>query len=389
MSERLRIVVAGGLAAMPVAGVVWQVLHHLEGFRRLGHDVFYLEDTERWPYDPVNDTVCDNTLPAVRFLSGQLARIGFDERRWAYRDVAGGEVHGCGRDRLARTLAAADLLVNLSAVTVLREEHMAIPARLYLETDPVQPQIEVARGDARTIALLDAHTHHATYGANFGARDCTVPVTRYRYLPTRPPVILDWWAGARPSAPGRAFTTVANFSQRDRDLVWRGRRLTWSKDVEFARVIDLPNRVPAGTTLELALALGSGDDAARLVSRGWSVRPAAPLSRDPDAYRRYIRGSVGEFSVAKEQNVALRSGWFSDRTATYLAAGRPAVIQDTGFGCALPTGTGLLPFASAPEAAAAIAAVVGDYGRHSGAARRIAEERLRAEDVLAELLGRV
>jgi hypothetical protein len=119
---------------------------------------------------------------------------------------------------------------------------------------------------------------------------------------------------------------------------------------------------------------------------GWRVRPAGPLSKDIDAYRDYIRDSLGEFSVAKEQYAALRSGWFSDRTACYLAAGRPAIVQDTGFGCALPTGEGLLPFSTIEQAVAAFEAVAGDYARHARAAAEIAREHLRAETVLGDLI---
>jgi hypothetical protein len=383
----MRIVLSGGMAAMPVAGVAWQVLHHLEGLRRLGHEVFYIEDTERWPYDPINDTVCDTAQPAARYLAATLPRAGIGPEAWAYRDVASGMVLGAGEHALRTALAGAEILINLSGMTVLREEHLEIPTRLYLETDPVQPQIEVASGNARTIALLDAHTHHATYGANFGARDCGVPLGRYRWIPTRPPVILDWWATGVPAPQVmHRFTTVANWRQTGHDLTWRGRRLTWSKDIEFNRVLALPEKIPGGASLELCLAVSDHTVVETLHRNGWRVRPAQRVSRDPVRYAQYIRSSSAEFSVAKEQNVALRSGWFSDRTASYLAAGRPAVVQDTGFGASLPVGEGLIGFTDLTSAADAIGTVIGDYARHSRAASEIANDRLRAESVLTELL---
>jgi glycosyltransferase involved in cell wall biosynthesis len=138
--------------------------------------------------------------------------------------------------------------------------------------------------------------------------------------------------------------------------------------------------------LELALAADDVEAVAQLRSAGWRVVEARPLSKDIDAYRRYIRGSAGELSAAKEQNVRLRSGWFSDRSASYLAAGRPVVLQDTGFGCALPTGAGLFAFRTMDEAAAALAEIEADYRRHAQAAYAIAAEHLRAETVLSELL---
>jgi len=390
VTGRLRIVLAGGMAAMPYAGVVWQVLHHLEGLRRLGHDVFYLEDTERWPYDPVRDTVCEDAGPAVGFLGDTFAAHGFDADAWAYRDVAAGTVHGAGGRGVQRALARADVLINLSAVTALREEHMTVPVRVYLETDPVLPQIEVALGRERTLTLLDAHTHHVTYATNLGQADCRVPIGPYRYRVTRPPVILDWWQGpgrlARRHSAARRFTTVGNWSQSGKDITYQGRRLTWSKSVEFARVMDLPGRAGPSVTLELALAIGDADARRRLQAAGWRVRSARTVSRDAYAYRRYVRASAGEFSVAKEQNVALRSGWFSDRTATYLAAGRPAVLQDTGFGRAVPCGAGLFAFTDVVDAASALREICDDYAAHSAAAVALARDYLRAEEVLAEML---
>jgi hypothetical protein len=384
VSEQLRIVLAGGVGAMPFAGVAWQVLSYLEGFRRLGHEVFYLEDTERWPYDPVNETVCDDAAPAIAYVAALMARDGFE---WAYRDVASGQLHGADETELDRRLAAADVLVNLSGVTVLREQHLRVPARVYLETDPVTPQIEVAQGRRFTIDFLSAHTHHFTYGENFGAPDCGVPIERFDYRPTRPPVILDWWANGAPPERGASFTTIANWHQTSKDIEWRGRKLSWSKDVEFMRLLPLAGRVH--TSIELALAADDGGALSRLSEAGWRITPAAPLSKDIDAYRRYIRRSAGEFSVAKEQNVVLRSGWFSDRTASYLAAARPAIVQDTGFGCSLPTGLGLLPFSTLDEAVAAFEDVESDYARHAEAAQQIASEHLRAESVLASLLERI
>jgi hypothetical protein len=152
------------------------------------------------------------------------------------------------------------------------------------------------------------------------------------------------------------------------------------------RVIGLPHHAPV--PMELALAHDPHDpDVARLAAAGWRLRPAGPLSRDGEAYRRYIRASAGEFSAAKEQNVALRSGWFSDRTATYLAAGRPAVVQDTGFTRAIPTGRGLFAYSTQDDAAAALSTIDADYRSHSAAALDLAREHLRAEHVLGQLIG--
>jgi hypothetical protein len=128
------------------------------------------------------------------------------------------------------------------------------------------------------------------------------------------------------------------------------------------------------------------DELVVLASHGWTLADAHAFTTDPWSYRDYVQASNGEFTVAKDQNVRLRSGWFSERSACYLAAGRPVITQDTGFGTTLPTGEGLFAFATLEEIVAAFEAIGTDYARHSRAARAIAEDHFRAETVLARLL---
>jgi hypothetical protein len=324
----------------------------------------------------------------VRRLGGLLARHGFGER-WAFRNAARpGEVHGMSETALAERLRGADVLINLSGATVLSDAHLDVPIRIYLETDPVTPQLEIDSGHEFTARLLAAHSHHFTFGERIGTPGCDVPVGDVRYLPTRQPVVLDWWApdgGARRPVNGTLrCTTVASWEQGHKDIAWRGETYTWSKSAEFEKLLGVPARV--GATLELALALDDEATLARLRAAGFVVGPARGLSDDPEAYRDYIRGSGAEFTAAKDQNVRLRSGWFSDRTATYLAAGRPAVIQDTGFDAVLPTGEGLLSFCTPDEAVAALEQVASDPARHGAAALAIAREFFDAQIVLGRLL---
>jgi hypothetical protein len=293
-----------------------------------------------------------------------------------------GDVLGISASELARALADADAVVNLSAATVLREPYLQIPIRIYLETDPVLPQIEVAQGRTFTIDLLAAHTHHFTFGEKLGDADCLVPVERFDYRPTRQPVILDWWQP--PAEPSQRFTTVANWRQTAKDVTWQGQRYFWSKDREFERFLDLP-RI-SGRQLELALACDDETVLARLRAHGWEVSDALSLTRTMDAYREFLAGSRAEFTVAKDQNIRLRSGWFSDRSACYLASGRPVIAQDTGFGDVLPTGAGLFAFNTVDDVQAAMDAIDGDYAGQRRAARAIAEEYFGAERVLAALL---
>lgn len=389
MSDGAKIVVLGAAAQMPFAGVWWQVRHYLEGLRRLDHDVYYVEDSGNWPYDPVAETYTEDASGAVAKLSGLLSDAGFADR-WAFANAAReGEVWGLGAERLGRLLAETDVLINLSGVTPLSEAHMQVPVRIYLETDPVTPQLEVAGGNQHTIEFLSGHTHYFTFGERIGQPDCAVPSERFPYQPTRQPVVLEFWEPPHwfPEAPpeGLVFTTIANWEQNHKDVSYQGETYTWSKSAEFLKLLEVPGA--AGVQVRLALAISDQAAIDLLEAHRYEVTSAAALSDDPNAYRRYIRNAAAEFTAAKDQNVRLASGWFSDRTATFLAAGKPAVVQDTGFGTQLPTGTGLLSFNSPQEAVAGLQAVAADYTRHSEAAREIAAEHFRAETVLTKLLN--
>jgi hypothetical protein len=376
----------------PVAGVAWQVLHYLEGFRRLGWEVSYVEDTGAWPYDPKQNTITAATGHTLRHIGTAMERIGLD--RWCYVSPHG-EPLGPAAARLDELLTGADVLVNLTGGTVLRDPHLQVPVRIYLETDPVLPQIEVAQGRRFTIDLLSAHTHHFSYGENLGSPDCLVPAEGFAYRPTRQPVVLDWWKRAGHSGRGTmnghgalnghgSFTTVASWKQSDKDIEWNGETYYWSKDREFAKVIALPGKVRR--PLELALACDDKRALAWLASYGWRVRDGLTLTLGLDTYRDYILGSRAEFTVAKDQNVRLRSGWFSDRSACYLAAGKPVVTQDTGFGNVLPTGQGLFAFRTEDEALGAMEEIERDYAGQASAAYEIAREHFAAEMVLGRLL---
>jgi hypothetical protein len=250
------------------------------------------------------------------------------------------------------------------------------------------PQIEVAQGRQFTIDLLLAHTHHFTFGENVGAPDCDVPLGPFRYLPTRQPVVLDWWTpisdGNGASEAASRFTTVASWHQSSKDIVWNGETYSWSKHLEFLKLIDLPERTC--DAVELALAAVDAEAIELLTSKGWKVVDALALSRDILPYRRYVRASRGEFTVAKDQNIRMRSGWFSDRSACYLAAGRPVITQETGFSNVLPTGEGLFSFQRLEDVLSAMETIRDDYARQSRAAREIASEYFAGERVVGTLL---
>jgi len=382
MKKKLTLIVLGMVGPTPFAGLAWQVLHYVEGFRRLGYDVYYVEDTGDWPYDPEQNAITSDCRYIVQFISRLMNWCGLPEH-WAYRSGAqGGRTFGLSESQLSNLIERSDVLVNLTGATVLHDGYLRVPVRMYLETDPVLPQIEVAQGRQFTIDLLSAHTHYFTFGERLGAPDCGVPPTRFPYHPTRQAVILEWWDS--PVLAPLPFTTVASWKQTAKDIEWNGDTYHWSKHYEFLKFIDLPRRTQQ--PLELALSCGDAEALQVLNSHGWRVIDALALTKDILPYRDYISGSRGEFTVAKDQNIRLRSGWFSDRSACYLAAARPVITQDTAFGAVLPTGEGLFAFSNMEEILAAFDAINSDYEKHSRAARAIAEEYFRAETVLAKMI---
>src|SRR5579884_473809 len=376
------VVVLGMMGRTPFAGIAWQVLHYLEGFHRLGYEVYYVEDTGDWAYDPVQCAVTEDCSYAVEYIGRQMAWCAMPDR-WAYRSGVDGTLYGPLSPRLSNIWERADVLVNLTGTTVLCDEHMRVPVRIYLETDPVLPEIEVAQGRSFTIDLLAAHTHHFTFGENVGRADCKVPLGQFRYRPTRQPVVLSWWHSASSVAQDGRFTTIGNWQQSGKDIEWNGDTYYWSKHHEFMRFLDLPSRTPQ--CLELALSQIDADARSLLVGNGWVLTDATNLSLETMPYHRYICESRGEFTVAKDQNVRLRSGWFSDRSACYLAAGKPVVTQSTGFEQVLPTGEGLFAFQSMEDILSAFDTIAGEYQSHSQAARELAHEYFGAEKVLAGL----
>jgi hypothetical protein len=361
---------------------MWQLIHHLVGFERLGFEVYYIEDHATWPYDPVAKRPVPDPSDNLKILKNVLDRFGFGDR-WGYFDVERKTYVGMSRERCYELIAGADAVINLCGATRPREEHSRSRCLVYLQTDPGIMQVQIARGEPDEARIASVHHLFFTYAYNIGAADCRLPRAGLRWHPTRPPVLLDQWKPGMGAAARPNFTTVGTWKNRGNDVEIDGDTYYWSKHLNFQKVLDVAAR--AGQTIELATDLSSGPDYERALAGGFTFRPVVPLSLDIDDYRTYVTSSRGEFTPAKDVYVRTRSGWFSDRSVCYLAAGRPVVTQRTGFEKFVPEGSGLLGFDDAAEAADAIRQVNSDYERHCQAAREIASEYFDAEKLLEEI----
>ncbi|MCX5661282.1 MAG: hypothetical protein NTW19_16475 [Planctomycetota bacterium] len=383
----LRIVVLGMMGRCPFGGQSWLYLNWMRGLHRLGHHVWYVEDDSVWPYDPVQNSVTDDCAYATRHIARSLEKAQLPER-WAFRLAdRKGACWGMTEAALDELYRECDVLLNIVGATDLGERHLAAKYRVYLETDPVTAELRLAMGDAHTKAAFDNHHVVVTYGENYGSPDCGVPLNGIKYLKTRQPIDLDLWPMAY-DAKAPYFTTIGNYKQNGNDVEYNGQSYRWSKHHEWEKFWDLPGKVKQ--EFELAMNVDAGEDHKNLESRGWRLTSPLQMSLDIfGAYPAYFRGSRAEFTVAKDQNVRLRSGWFSERDVCYLACGKPVIAQDTGFSNILPTGKGLFGFTKMEQAVEAVNAINADYEGQCKAAREIAREwfdcKMLAEKLLKDI----
>ena len=382
----MRIIITGLVGQYPFGGVIWDYLQYLLGFRSLGHQVLYLEDSGAWPYDPVAGTITDDCSFALQSLHKIFTDFDLAES-WVYRNGADGKFHGAGEKVAREWLRHGDLLVNVSSAGWLRDYDLRVGHRMFIDGDPMFCQIGLLDGSNPLYAgRLRDHDSHFTFGLSVGQPDCPIPVDGITWRPTVQPIAIDQWP-ITPVSSDAPWTTVMNWASY-KPKVWEGRTYG-QKNLEFNRFRDLPSK----TNIPLRLAMGLGVDGQRpaqeLRQIGWDLVEPQEVVPDHSAYRSFLTNSRGEWSVAKHGYVEGRTGWFSCRTACYLAAGRPAVVQETGWSRHLPSDRGVLPFTNLDEAAEGLAKVTRNYSEHSKAAREIALEFFDAKKVCQELLRQV
>jgi hypothetical protein len=376
----LRVAVLGYIVRGPMGGMAWHHLQYVLGLACLGHDVRFIEDSDDYPgcYDPARGLVDEDPSYGLAFAGAAFDRLGLSGC-WAYHDAHAGKWHGPACGSILSWLAQADLVLDVSGVNPPRPWLLEVPARALIDTDPAFTQVRHLT-DPAARARAATHTAYFTFGENIPTGRADVPDDGFPWRATRQPVVLDAWP-VTPTPAGARFTTVMQWdSYPARELA--GRRYGM-KSESFGPYLDLPGR--SGATFELAL--GSATAPRELLrERGWGLRDPLEVTRDPWTYQAYLRASRAELGVAKHGYVVSRCGWFSERSACYLASGRPVLVQDTGFTDWLSAPGGVLAFRTPEEARAGVGEIARRYEHHCREARNVAVEYFDAAKVLSRLL---
>lgn len=378
------IVVAGAVAnKYQSGGEAWVRMSWLRGFEALGHDTWFIEQLDSASCTNANGDSCSpSDSKQVAYFDQVMSWFQISDRCTLLID--GRPVRGPSIDELKSRLAGAHL-INISGHLTTPSIFENFATRSHIDIDPGFTQFWHAEriGDAH----LEVHDLHFTIGENIGLESCSIPAAGIDWIPIRQPVVIDDWP-LQPTPTDPRFTTIGNWRGPYGSVEFDG-QVFGLKLHEFRKMMDLPRRTPA--RLELAMAIHDGDHIDRhlLVDNGWILSDPILASATPESFRAFVQESAAEFSVAQGIYVATNSGWFSDRTVRYLASGRPAVVQNTGFADHLPTGDGLLGFSDVDEAAAALTEVSLKYEHHAASARRIAVDYFSAEVVLPAVLDRI
>ncbi len=381
-------IVSGALANKPLnGGEAWVRLAWVLGLDRLGFETYFVEQIgSEGCVDERGDAAEFEASVNRAYFESVMRDFGLHGRASLLCD--GGDRHaGLGLEQVRETAAGADVLFNLSG-HLRRDEILAGPrTSIYVDLDPGFTQAWHA--DPAVPFALPRHDHYATVGLNVGAAGCPVPTCGREWIPTLPPIVLEQWPEPPPPEGPPRFTTVATW-RSPLGTARIGDRVPSLKHHQFRRLIELPGLVE-GARFEIALDIHPADaaDLEALTAHGWTITDPRRVATTPQAFRAYLRGFAAEFSVAQGVYAETGSGWFSDRSAAYLASGRPVLVQDTGIGAALPRGEGLLTFAALGEAASGAARIAAELPAQAAAARRLAASHLDSDLVLGRLLSAV
>jgi hypothetical protein len=379
-SSRLRIVVLGYIIRGPIGGMAWHHLQYVLGLKQLGHEVLFLEECDDYPscYDPSTHSIGTDPTYGLEFAERAFEKLDLQDC-WAYFDAHRKGWNGPASDKALSFCNDAEVLLNVSGVNRIRSWHEKIPVRVLIDTDPIFTQIRHLN-DAEACDRAARHNAFFSFGELLESSKRSIPNDGFDWHPTRQPVVLDAWPFSK-GQTNRPFTTVMQWESYPA-VEWNGHRFGMKSD-SFRVLNDLPGRVPS--RLEIALG-GASAPRQELEQAGWQIVDPLVVACDISSYQEYLRMSRGELSVAKHGYVAAQCGWFSERTACYLATGRPAVVQDTGFSRYLPCGAGLWSFDDASAAIDAIDNINANYDAECRSAVELAAAYFDSRKVLTSLL---
>lgn len=390
--EKLKIIVGGFIGLFPTGGATWDYLQYPLGLKLLGHEVYYIEDTMLYPvYQTLGESWDDCTF-GVEYLKQAMEEVGLRDR-WAYRDVSSGKTLGMSETELKRVCEAADVFINVSSSTYLRDEYINIPVKILIDTDPMFTQYQYflkqkAGGAEAQYAkdYMNAHNLFFTFGLNIGQPDCRIPQFDFKWLPTKKPICLDFWNQPFSKMSKYGFTSIMNWTERP-DFFYEDE--SWGqKNKEFAKFFDLP--LTSGENFEIIINRPKDAETTKsmefLKKCGWDVLSPDHLIADKEHYKNFVQSSFAEFSITKETYIKSNSGWFSGRSAVYLASGKPVLTQDTQWSRYIPSGEGLLAISDVETAAEAVKEVAQNYKYHSQAAKEIAREYFDSNKILSDIL---
>lgn len=394
--KKLRIIVSGYIGLYPSGGVTWDYIQYPLGFYLLGHDVYYFEDTHQYPVYQNDKSKWDDCSACVDYLRKAMESFGL-AKRWAYRDVATGKWFGLSNEKVEEIFKTADIFINVSSAThIYLPKYADIPVRVLIDSDPMFTQVQYWRDDNEEESiegistLFNWYTHLFSFGENIGKDDCIIPTYNFNWKTTRQPICLQEWANHKPDRINNAFTTIMNWSGRS---AMKYKNESWGqKDVEFLKFKNIPCLFPSHpfeVIISFATHAQDSFDKQDIEKHGWKLFGVDDKIGSPGHYRNFISSSTGEFSVAKETYVKSNSGWFSCRSACYLAAGKPVIAQETQWSKYIPSGKGLFAFDNEETALDALRKISWDIHTHSKAAIEIAKEFFDSNRVLNELLNQL
>jgi hypothetical protein len=376
----MQIAVLGYIIRGPIGGLAWHHLQYVLGLKKLGHDVLFIEDSEDYPacYNPETNEMGTDASYGLRFIDESFKSLDL-QGVWSYFDFHTNQWFG--NANAVEFLKSADILLNLSGVNPLRDWSAQVPKRVFVDTDPAFIQIRHLT-DEKARKLAGQHDVFFTFGENFGSEDCSIPDDSFDWQPTRQPVVLNAWNFTKGNKHGH-LTTIMQWDSYKK--VEYGGREFGMKSKSFDDFLDLPSQ----TDETFVIGVGSASAPRELLQKnGWKVLNPLIPTRTIWTYQDFIQTSKAEFSVAKAGYVQSRSGWFSERSAVYLASGRPVLTQETGFSKFIETGKGLLSFSNQADALKGIEKINKDYDFHCREARRIAAEYFDYRTILTNLLNK-